>query len=147
MMHSPNQAERLETEREHDRGYGEATFVATKADTDQRRDPRFRVELEVHLGSEHNFYAGFVENLSAGGVFIATHQLRSVGDKLELSIRLPNRETPVTGIGEVRWLREPHASDQSPGMGLRFLVLEPGGDEAIEEFTASRDPMFFDDEP
>src|ERR1700733_903690 len=56
----------------------------------RREHERFSVELEVSLGSEHNFYAGLAENLSAGGVFIATHQLKPVGSTIELTINLPD---------------------------------------------------------
>jgi hypothetical protein len=57
---------------------GEATIlsVAPMADGGHRREhSRFHVDLDVTVGSDHNFYAGFAENLSAGGVFIATHKL------------------------------------------------------------------------
>lgn len=105
------------------------------------------MEVAVDLGSDHNFYVGFVENVSAGGLFVATHKLAAVGDQIELAIQLPGRAEPVTGIGEVRWLREPGPeSDLSPGMGLRFLALDGGGEEAIEAFVAERAPIFFDDD-
>ena len=43
----------------------------------RRRQDRFSVELEISLETEHNFYAGFVENLSSAGLFIATHVVRA----------------------------------------------------------------------
>ncbi|HEY5958603.1 MAG TPA: TIGR02266 family protein [Polyangiaceae bacterium] len=114
----------------------------------QRRGaPRFKVELDVSLGSDHNFYVGFVENMSVGGVFIATHMLRAVGDVFELSVHLPNSEEVVQGLGEVRWIREySERSNVPPGMGVRFIRLEPGSAEKIQEFLARREPMFYDDE-
>jgi uncharacterized protein (TIGR02266 family) len=114
----------------------------------QRRvAPRFKVELDVSLGSDHNFYVGFVENMSVGGVFIATHMLRAVGDVFELAVHLPNSDAIVKGIGEVRWIREySERSNVPPGMGVRFIQLESGCQEIIEKFLASREPMFFDDD-
>ena len=38
----------------------------------RRTSPRFDVELEVSLASESNFYVGLTENISAGGLFVAT---------------------------------------------------------------------------
>ncbi len=117
------------------------------AQPQRRASPRFAVELDVSLGSEHNFYAGFVENMSAGGVFVATHMLKPVGEKLELAIHLPDNEVVVRGIGEVRWIREySEQSNVPPGMGVRFVHLEPASLEAIEAFLAQREPLFFDDE-
>ncbi len=112
-----------------------------------RCSPRAAVELDVSLGSDHNFYAGFVENLSAGGVFVATHLLRPVGEVIELSIYISDDDDVVKGTGEVRWLREYNEeSDVPPGMGVKFLTLVEGADKSIEKFLAQRDPMFFDDE-
>lgn len=112
-----------------------------------RRGARAAVELDVSLGSDHNFYAGFVENLSAGGVFVATHLLRPVGDVIELSIYISDGEEVVRGTGEVRWLREYNeASDVPPGMGVKFISLAEGADKIIKRFLAQRDPLFFDDD-
>jgi|WetSurMetagenome_2_1015567.scaffolds.fasta_scaffold361234_2 uncharacterized protein (TIGR02266 family) len=114
----------------------------------QRRiAPRYKVELDVSLGSDHNFYVGFVENMSVGGVFIATHMLKAVGDVLEIAVHLPNSDAIVKGVGEVRWIREySERSNVPPGMGVRFTQLESGCQEMIESFLASREPMFFDDD-
>ena len=112
----------------------------------RRTHPRFSVDLDVSLGSEHNFYSGFAENLSVGGVFVATHQVRPVGEKVEVSIHLPDG-TEVRAVGEVRWTRLFNAeSDMPPGMGLRFTELNKGADVAIERFLRQREPLFYDDE-
>src|SRR6478735_6647861 len=86
---SRNEAEALESESLR----GEATILsmAPEAESGHRREhSRFSVDLDVTIGSDHNFYAGFAENLSAGGVFIATHKLKPVGSKIDLSINLPD---------------------------------------------------------
>lgn len=105
------------------------------------------MELDVSLDSGHNFYVGFVENLSVAGVFIATHLLRDVGNTLELCIHLPDSETVIQAMGEVRWVRE--YSEQSnipPGMGVRFLQLTPDCQRQVDEFLAKREPMVFDED-
>ena len=64
-------------ERTHDRPR-EATIRQLSElplDDNRRRHLRYAVELDVSMSSEHNFYAGFAENLSEGGVFVATHSL------------------------------------------------------------------------
>ena len=116
-------------------------------ETVRREHNRFSVELEVSVMSEHNLYAGLAENLSAGGLFIATHKLQKVGSKIELNLRMPDSEEEFPIVGEVRWVRlyNEH-SDTSPGLGVRFLDLPPGAAVAIERFIAQREPLFFDDE-
>jgi uncharacterized protein (TIGR02266 family) len=127
----------------------EATILSvapTSAGERRREHARFSVDLDVTVGSDHNFYAGFAENLSAGGVFIATHKLKPVGSRIELSINLPDAVT-VRALGEVRWIRVfNEQSDTPPGMGVRFLEIDETSVNAISGFLASRDPLFFDDE-
>lgn len=127
----------------------EATIlsVAPMSDGAHRREhSRFHVDLDVTVGSDHNFYAGFAENLSAGGVFIATHKLKPVGSKIELTINLPDG-VQIRATGEVRWIRVfNEQSDTPPGMGVRFNDLAEASVGLIQKFLARRDPLFFDDE-
>lgn len=113
----------------------------------RREHTRYRVDLDVTVTSEHNFYAGFVENMSHGGLFIATHQLKPVGERLEFSVHLPGSDEPIRGIGEVRWVRVySESSNVPPGMGIRFLNLDDASTARIEAFLAQREPMFYDDD-
>jgi len=116
-------------------------------DSVRREHERFSVDLQVSVLSEHNFYAGLAENLSAGGLFIATHQLQRVGSRIELSLSMPESEEVFQIVGEVRWVRlyNEH-SDTSPGVGVRFTALPAGAAAAISSFLAQREPLFFDDE-
>ncbi len=119
----------------------------TKDATGRREYSRFSVELDVSVSSEHNFYAGFVENMSVGGLFIATHQLKPVGESVEFSVTLPGSDEPIRGSGEVRWLRTySETSDASPGMGIRFNAIDSASVKRIEEFLAQREPLFYDED-
>ena len=112
-----------------------------------REHERFAVDLQVSVLSEHNFYAGLAENISAGGLFIATHQLQKVGSRIELSVRMPENDDVFHIVGEVRWVRVYNEhSDTSPGLGVRFAELPPGAAAAIDRFLDKREPLFFDDE-
>lgn len=116
-------------------------------DSVRREHERYAVDLQVSVLSEHNFYAGLAENLSAGGLFIATHQLQKVGSKIELSLRMPDSTETFAIHGEVRWVRVYNEhSDTPPGLGVRFVELPVGAAAAIERFLAQREPLFFDDE-
>jgi uncharacterized protein (TIGR02266 family) len=143
--HPKSEAEALDNELR-----GEATIrsVPPLSDTatPRREHSRFHVDLDVTVGSDHNFYAGFAENLSAGGVFIATHKLKPVGSPIELTINLPDG-VQVRATGEVRWIRVfNEQSDTPPGMGVRFNDLADASVALIQSFLARRDPLFFDDE-
>jgi uncharacterized protein (TIGR02266 family) len=131
----------------------EATFTRTErqgeapSEDNRRIHPRFAVDLDVTMSSEHNFYAGFAENISSGGLFIATHVLKPVGEKLEISVKVPNRADPVRCMGAVRWVREySERSNVPPGLGIRFLDLPAADAEAIEQFLKDREPLFYDED-
>lgn len=113
----------------------------------RRHYPRHNVELEVTMESETNFYMGLTENLSEGGLFIATHVLKPLGTQIEVSFKLPDVAEPIKVTGTVRWLREfSPTSDTSPGMGVRFEHLDAEHTEMIRRFLAARDPLFFDED-
>lgn len=115
---------------------------------DQRRFERADFKVEVTLESESNFYNGFTENISAGGLFVATYDTREIGDTLSMEFTLPGREAPISVKGEVRWLRElnPLTPDMTPGMGVRFVDLSDETAEIITAFIQHKDPLFYDDE-
>src|SRR5882724_930828 len=107
---------------------------------------RLEVSLGVGIESESNFYIGCTENVSDGGVFVATHSLCQIGSHVDLVIALRYQE-PIRAKGTVRWLR-PYCetSDAQAGMGIRFDSLSDVDAERILEFAKCRQPMFFDDD-
>ncbi len=78
--------------------------------TRERRGTR-RVELEVDIGyhSETNFFTGFVNDISEGGIFVATYDLLPVGTHLMVSFVLPDG-TPGNGARQGDLDREPRPS-------------------------------------
>ena len=115
----------------------------------ERHAERFDLEVKVDLESDHNFYTGLTQNISAGGLFVATHQLRRIGDRLKITFSLPGTAAPLTLETEVRWIRENsslHRVDSSTGMGVRFINLSPEATDIIQAFIESRDSLYYDDE-
>jgi uncharacterized protein (TIGR02266 family) len=110
------------------------------------RPRRLDVSLMVSVDSESNFYVGFTENLSDGGVFVATHAPRPIGCSVDLLVALPD-QAPIRAKGTVAWLREyAETIDAAPGMGIRFDQISPEDVKRILEFGRARPPMFFDGE-
>ena len=103
-----------------------------------------RVVIEVDIGvlTESHFYAGLSQDLSRGGVFIATYQPLAPGTHVSLFFVLPDGHT-VHADGIARWTREA-SEDAPPGMGVAFQVLRPEDVEAIERFCAKRAPLYYD---
>jgi len=119
--------------------------ASLSASTDARAHRRLALELEVTLQSDSNFYIGLTENLSDGGIFVATHLVQPIGTVVSLTLRLPNRKSPLVASGSVRWVREFSESlEAPPGMGIEFEPLSADDARSIHEFLEARTPMFFD---
>ena len=124
---------------------------AKAAETHQnvRAAERFDLEVKVDLESDHNFYTGLTQNISSGGLFIATHHLRKIGDQITLKFTLPGTDKVVAVETEVRWIRENTAlmrADGGTGMGVRFINLSPEAKAVIDGFLQSRESLYYDDE-
>ena len=119
---------------------------ASSAPEKGRVHARSSVELQITLESESQFYLGFSENLSEGGVFVATYELRPVGTRLDISMSLPNVAEPIRMTGEVCWQRPYNESNNvPPGIGLRFASIRPEDVTHIREFLKVRAPLFFEE--
>jgi uncharacterized protein (TIGR02266 family) len=111
----------------------------------QRRAPRISAEIEVTVSGPHNFFTGFTQNMSQGGLFIATHQVYPIGTEFSIAMSLEGEELSI--IAKVAWVREstpflPEGID--PGMGLCFIDLPSQIREHIEEFLKKKEPLFVD---
>jgi uncharacterized protein (TIGR02266 family) len=119
----------------------ESSFEAAPG-AEKRVAPRAPLEVDVSLYSESQFFAGLTEDVSEGGLFIATYETRPLGSHLDLALTLPTGYT-IRTLGVVRWLRE--LSESSPGMGIQFAALSPADLAAIRTFIKHRPPMLWDD--
>jgi type IV pilus assembly protein PilZ len=115
---------------------------------DRRGNPRFELQVEVGLATEDNFYTGLTQDLSGGGLFVATHQIREVGERIKITLSLPGQPQPFEIVTEVRWVRGTALSKGagSPGMGLRFLQMSPQAKRAVRAFLHQRESIYYDDE-
>ena len=106
-------------------------------------DERMNVEIDVY--SEHNFWSGVTNDLSEGGVFIATHKTMQVGETLIIDMTLPGEGEPIIALAEVRWTRIFSGdADCPPGLGLAFLQICEESLQKIRTFVRYRDPILFE---
>ena len=116
---------------------------------DERRETRRkRVSVNVGMRTEHGFWNGFAENISEGGIFIATHAPFDIGEKVDLSFALAKKggKKVFSVACEVRWIRPDSGGGLPPGMGLKFLDLAPGVSAEIQEHIerGALDVLFMD---
>ena len=129
--------------------------VAQPASIDpaENRAPRRGVEMSLSFEivldseSEHNFYTGLTDNISEGGVFIATTQILDIGTKIKFPLALPSMLEPEEVEGIVRWVRREGRADSNvpSGIGIQFIKISDKFKARINQYIQSSDTIFYDD--
>jgi uncharacterized protein (TIGR02266 family) len=106
----------------------------------ERRDCEFEVEF---LGDTH-FTTGITQDLSEGGVFVATYQRLPIGTSVFLAFDLPGQHR-VEVRGEVRWIRseQPDAGTR-PGLGIAFTEMSSAALASIVEFCGTVPARYYE---
>lgn len=119
--------------------------------SDKRTSERFNHEINVNFNvsvdGPHNFFAGFTQDISKGGVFLATHQIYPTGTKMKLSFDIEGIHVEIEAV--VRWARKPEnstGSDVHPGMGLQFIDLDEKLISVFDKFLEKKEPLLMDAE-
>ncbi len=113
-------------------------------DEPQRRPQTTRVEVNVSLVSEHNFYVGTTRRIDSGGVFIATMMPPPVGTRLQVRLGLADGRK-IDLDGEVAFVRGKSATTgrQPSGCGVRLFNLPGWSVDAVEKFFLARQPILY----
>ncbi len=113
-------------------------------DEPQKRPQTTRVEVNVSLVSEHNFYVGTTRRIDSGGVFIATMMPPPVGTRLQVRLGLADGRK-IDLEGEVAFVRGKSATTgrQPSGCGVRLFNLPGWSVDAVEKFFLARQPILY----
>ena len=127
-----------------------ATGISSAGRTDgieRRTTPRRQIEVDIGIHSGTNFFTGFSQDISSGGLFVATYDVLPIGAKINVNFQLP--DGPVLSLdGTVRWVREYNETvpDVEPGMGIQFEDISAEGSVAINRFMEQNQPIFYDND-
>jgi hypothetical protein len=103
-----------------------------------------RVEVNVSLVSEHNFYVGATRRVDSGGVFIATAMPPPPGTLLQVRLGLADgRKLDLEG--EVAFVRGKSATTgrQPSGCGVKLHNPPGWAVDAIDRFILARQPIVY----
>jgi len=84
-----------------------------------RAQPRVEFEVDVQLDGDGVQLTGRTADLSPGGAFVVIDQLLPIGERVDLSMRLPGVRGVCRIPSIVRWSRVDR------GVGLQFESLRP----------------------
>ncbi len=134
---SEEEADEMREAQEAERKYQE------RADDERRVHQRVRLEAEVTGTSETNFFTGFTEDISMGGLFISTHCPPAMGTRIEVAIGLKPEQVMLLQ-GEVVWHRG--SGSDVDGCGVSFVEMTEKQTKAIVDLLSElgREPLFYD---
>jgi len=129
--------------------------VKTKpeAKVDRRKHPRSSIRLKVKFPDLTTLLENYAKDISQGGIFIPTTDPKPVGVIITLTLIHPESHEEVEIQGEVvRVVSEKEAREQKakklvPGMGIKFINVEPSVQMALERFLAVEYPVTAEEEP
>jgi type IV pilus assembly protein PilZ len=103
---------------------------------ERRSFERIPVRWAVDYQSGDTFLYSYITNISAMGIFIYSTSPMALGAKLTLSFAPPGEE-PFELQGEVAWINPYREGGENlnPGMGVRFVDLEPDMRERLVEMV------------
>ena len=66
-----------------------------------RKYPRIPCSIEAEYTVQNRVYKDFIENISAGGVYIKTNQTQSLGQKVGMTFMFAGSSKPITVTGKI----------------------------------------------
>jgi Tfp pilus assembly protein PilZ len=82
----------------------------------------------VCYSAQEGAHVDFIQNISAGGVFIGTRLHPPVGEKVTLAFPLPMSQEHIMLDGEIVWATE-------QGMGVKFQMIKPEEEERMSNLV------------
>lgn len=100
-------------------------------------------KFQVEFAYDTQFFAGISQDMSCGGLFIATYRRLAIDTPVRIDFELPDG-TPVQALGEVVWVREKSSATSRPGLALAFTEISADALRHIAAFCQLRPPLFLD---
>ena len=113
-------------------GRADLVGAVTRLIGELRGLPRAAVREPAHLWANDRTSTGTVQNVSRGGVFIASGWLPREGTEVHIEFALPGTQSPIATAGRVMWRRD---DDERAGFGLRFVALDGRTQRALARYV------------
>jgi Tfp pilus assembly protein PilZ len=119
---------------------------------ERRKHPRYQVALRVRYETKKAFQNAVTQNISFGGLYVATETPFDVGHQFGIEIDLPKKKEWIKGTCEVMWVNRTETKhypewihnaqilkDIAPqqlykGMGVSFVQMLPKYRKRMEEY-------------
>jgi uncharacterized protein (TIGR02266 family) len=107
---------------------------------DARKDKRSLLSLKVRYKSAtlEDFIERYSNDISRGGVFIKAKKPLAVGTLLKFEFILQDQSTLLHGVGRVVWRRDEGDAENPPGMGIKFIKMDPESRAVVQRIAEER---------
>jgi type IV pilus assembly protein PilZ len=104
--------------------------------TNKRADERYQVSIPVDCSTLHMFISNHVNNISRGGLFLASDTPLPLNAEVSLVLRLPTAGTSIHATGRVAWNYDVRKGTSRivPGSGIRFVEMGPADRATLEAY-------------
>lgn len=102
-----------------------------------RKDTRVDVTHQVKFQTGYQFLSEYCENLSRGGLYLATTEYIEKGEVIAVTLEIPGAERPLTIDGKVLYSltdREAAEKGHRAGVGLQFVNLSAEATVKLQNF-------------
>jgi uncharacterized protein (TIGR02266 family) len=111
--------------------------------SETRKDRRAPLSLKVRFKSAtvDEFIEQYSGDISRGGIFIKTKSPMAIGTLLKFEFQLKDESRIIHGVGRVVWTRDKGVegdADRSPGMGIKFIKMDPESQATVDSIVAGR---------
>jgi len=100
-------------------------------------EERFEVCHPVRFESQEAFLTNYTENLSRGGMYLATKEDLKPGTTIRAVIEIPGMADPLEVVGRVAYrLNEKEAEERgrTPGAGVQFVEISPQAKVQLDHY-------------
>jgi len=107
---------------------------------DARKDKRTLLSLKIRYKSAtlEDFIERYSNDISRGGVFIKAKKPLAVGTLLKFEFILQDQSTLLHGVGRVVWRRDEGDAENPPGMGIKFIKMDPESRAVVQRIAEDR---------
>jgi type IV pilus assembly protein PilZ len=105
-----------------------------------REDRRIEARLKVKFESKDKLAEEYANNISHGGIFISTNDLKQAGEKIEIILIHPDNEQELLLKGEVVHVVSEDDTKKfniPMGMGIKFTEMDSYDKYQVDEFIKS----------
>ncbi len=105
---------------------------------ERRQQARIDTKLNVEIEHGGRMLKLQTQDLSVGGMFIATNEKFRKGDQHRFELKIPGGFPAIKGVAEVVHASARPSKTAKGGIGVRFVELKPSDKNVIESFITRR---------